>query len=120
MRIALVALTLVGFAVGIWHAWLAIQAILVFRTGEPATSWIAIVCGPLSTLPAVLLSCFRRRPAGYWLVAAAVTSFLAFLVGEGGVTENVLPFLRMMAIPMLAIGVTMLLLSRTTRRAVPA
>jgi hypothetical protein len=68
------------------------------------------MCGPASTLPAVVLSLFWRRIGGYWLIVGSLVSFAAFLSGELGTIENVFPFLRMMAGPMLLIGVAMLIL----------
>lgn len=111
-RALLIILTVAGVAVGVWQFRLATQAIFVFRSGEPLTSWIAMLCGPVSTLPAVVLSLFRKRAGAYWLVAGSLISFVAFLLGEGGITENIFPFLWMMATPMLLIGVAMIILTR--------
>lgn len=79
------------------------------------TSWIVILCGPASTLLAVVLSLFWRRVGAYWLVVGSLVSFAAFLLGEHGTIENIFPFLRIMAAPMLLIGVAMLVLARRVR-----
>jgi len=107
----LTAATVLGLVVGVWHLWLAGQAIFVFSSGEPWSSWVAMLLGPVSTLPAVATSLFRRRAAGYWLITAGLISFGAFLVGEDGVTENLLSFLWMLTGPMLVIGIVMILLA---------
>ncbi len=113
MRRALViAVTIAGCAVGVLHLWLAATAIFLFKTGEPWTSWVSIICGPVSTLPAVVLSLFNRRAAGIWLIAGSFFSFGAFLMGEGGVTDNVFPYIWMMAAPMFVMGVIMVMLAK--------
>lgn len=118
-RALLIVLTVAGIALGAWHLRLASQAIFVFRGGEPLTSWIAMLCGPVSTLPAVVLSLFRTRPGAYWLIAGGLVSFVVFLLGEGGVTENLFPFLRMTTGPMFLIGVAMIILTRKKRHQAP-
>jgi hypothetical protein len=110
-RLLIGVLMLAALALGVWHLGLGIRAMFVFRSGEPITSWIVILCGPLSTLPAVIVSCFRRRTAGYWLILGAVISFVALIISESGLTENSLPFLWMMAGPMAALGISLLLLA---------
>jgi hypothetical protein len=112
-RALVIAVTMAGCAVGVWHLWLAAEAIFIFKTGEPWTSWVAIICGPVSTLPAVVLSLFNRRAAGGWLVMGSLLSFAAFLMGEGGLTDNLLPYVWMMAAPMFFIGIIMLVLAKS-------
>lgn len=111
-RSLLVATTIAAFCLGVWHLQLGVQAILLFRNGEPLLSWVAMLCGPISTLPAVLLSCVWRKAAGHWLIAGAIISFVALLIGEGGLTESIRPFVWMVAAPMSLIGAGLLWASR--------
>lgn len=111
-RLLLVSLTVAGLALGVWHLRLALDAIFVFRRGEALTSWITMLAGPLSTLPAVVLTLVKRKLGGYWLLAGAAISFTIFILAERGLTENTVPFLSMMAGPMAIIGAGMVLLSR--------
>jgi len=55
---------------------LALKAMFVFRSDEPASTWHFIVSGPLSTLPAVIVSYFWPKIGGTWLIAGSVLSFL--------------------------------------------
>jgi hypothetical protein len=55
---------------------LALKAMFVFRSDEPASTWNFIVSGPLSTLPAVIVSYFWPKIGGTWLIAGSVLSFL--------------------------------------------
>ena len=102
----------VAIGLGAWHFNLALQAILVFRSGEPIFSWIAILTGPACTLPAALLSLFAKQAGGYWLVASGIFSFLVFAVGEHGATENLFPFVSRISVPMTLIGAILIHLSK--------
>lgn len=102
-----------GIAVlGVWHFNLALQAIFVFRTGEPVASWIAVLAGPASTLPAALFALLSRRGGGSWLAIGAVVSFCAFAVDERGMTENTLQFLLRITVPMVVASVVVLCVPR--------
>jgi hypothetical protein len=102
----------IAIGLGVWHLNLALQAILVFRSDEPLFSWIAILTGPACTLPAALLSVFAKQAGGYWLVASGVFSFLMFAIGEHGATENLLPFLSRISVPMTLTGAILIHLSK--------
>ena len=69
-------LLLVGIVLGCAHLWLALKAMFVFRSDEPASTWNFIVSGPLSTLPAVIVSYFWPKIGGTWLIVGSVLSFL--------------------------------------------
>ena len=100
-------------ALGVWHLNLALQAIFVFRSGEPLTSWIAILAGPASTLPAAILALLSNRAGGAWLVGGAALSFVVFAIGERGISENLLPFLLRISMPMILAGACVLYVPRT-------
>lgn len=53
-------------ALGWWHLRMALYTVFVFREGEPWTSWIVILFGPMATLPTALLSFYQREAAGYF------------------------------------------------------
>ena len=54
-------LLLAGIVLGCAHLWLALKAMFVFRNDEPSSTWNFIISGPLSTLPAVIVSYFCQR-----------------------------------------------------------
>jgi hypothetical protein len=101
-----------SIVLGVWHFNLALQAIFVFRTGEPIVSWIVVLTGPACTLPAALFALFTKQAAGYWLCGSGVFSSLLFAIGERGATENLFPFLSMISVPMILVGVVFLYLSK--------
>jgi len=69
-------LLLAGIALGCAHLWLALRAMFVFRNDEPSSTWNFIISGPLSTLPAVIVSYFLPTIGGTWLIVGSVLSFL--------------------------------------------
>ena len=101
----------IAFALGLWHLDLAMQAIFLFRNNEPLTSWAAILFGPGSTLIAATMAIFTKKGGAYWLIAGGLLSFIAFLIGERSVTDNVFPFLWKISAPMLLLGASIAFLS---------
>jgi hypothetical protein len=69
-------LLLAGIVLGCAHLWLALKAMFVFRNDEPSSMWNLIMSGPLSTLPAVIVSYFWPKIGGAWLILGSVLSFL--------------------------------------------
>ncbi|MEO8306259.1 MAG: hypothetical protein ABI724_19270 [Betaproteobacteria bacterium] len=102
----------VSVLLGIWHLNIALQAMFLFRSGEPLMSWIAILVGPASTLPAAILALWSSRGGGYWLVAGGVISLMVFAIGERGGLENILPFVLRISMPMILSGASIAFLSR--------
>lgn len=88
----------IGIVIGLKHLRLGLMAIFVFKNNEPLSSWIFIICGPISTLPAVITSLFNKEFAGYWLVSGGFLSFAAMLF------ERETMMIRISA-PMILIGV---------------
>jgi hypothetical protein len=111
-RGALFAVVVAGIALAVWHASVAMEAIFVFRNNEPITSWLALALGPALTLAGCVLAVFRRLAGGLTVVAGGVLSAVAFLIGEGGITEYVTPYLLKFTVPMLVIGVGLIGLAR--------
>lgn len=125
-RVALLCVLGAGFALGVWHHFVAVRSLWVFRDAEPLTSWLIILTGPFSTFPAILLSTFRRSWGAKWLIAGGTSSLCAVVMTEivngGRATELVLAAFRysvIVALPMALLGVSLLSLDRTaadTRR----
>lgn len=111
-RAALFAVVIAGIALAVWHSSIAMEAIFVFENNEPITSWLAVALGPLLTLIGCVVAIFRRLAGGLTVVAGDVLSAAAFLIGEGGITEYVTPYLLKFTVPMLAVGVVLMVLAR--------
>lgn len=91
---------IIAFAVGLFHLRLGLTAIFVFKNNEPLSSWICIISGPVSTLPATITAIFNKKLAGLWLVLGGILSFAAILPNR----EYMLSALVTIAVPMVLIG----------------
>ncbi|HWS17574.1 MAG TPA: hypothetical protein VN223_06145, partial [Candidatus Elarobacter sp.] len=63
-------LLIVGLVIGTWQCFISLQTIFVMR-GE----WlllIALIIGPLSIIPAVVVGLWRPRLSGWWLISAGI------------------------------------------------
>jgi hypothetical protein len=108
----LVTVAALGIVLGLWHGQLAMQALFVFRQGEPLTSWFAIALGPGTTLMASVVAIFFRKMGGTWLIASGIASFIIFFAGEGGPSEHVGSFFLQISLPMILVGAGFLLLAK--------
>jgi hypothetical protein len=105
-----------GLALGLWHHWLAVRAIFVFRGAEPLASWMAVLAGPASTLPAAIVALFRRTFGGWWLIGGGLVSTAALVVSDAGIASW---FITRITLPMCGLGVGLLLLDRRGPRGEP-
>jgi hypothetical protein len=103
-KILMASVFIIGIAVGLIHHRLGMTSIFVFNNNEPLSSWICIISGPMSTLPAVVTALFNKKFAGYWLVLGGIMSFAAFATISPGM-EYMLQMLIRIFIPMILIGV---------------
>jgi hypothetical protein len=113
-RSNIVGLVLLGATIGIYHLFLGISSISVFREGGPLASRIAIIAGPFSTLPGVLIAIFRRKLGAALLIAGGVVSLTALSLAAG-VSADIVPFSLLVAIPMIIIGGGFLILQKERR-----
>jgi hypothetical protein len=118
-RGVLVAMLGGGIILGVWHHQIAGHALWVFRNDEPVSSWVTILAGPLSTLPATLLAGLRRQWGAYWLIAGGLISLGAVLADEimkGGPVAEIasagLRYSTMISLPMILLGIGLVWLQR--------
>lgn len=100
-------LLIAGIVIGSLHLKLATKALFVFRADEPTSMWLFVICGPLSTLPAVIISFFWPLIGSMWLICGSVLSFIAAWVNLGenkGFDELLWYFVRYSG-PMLLLGI---------------
>ena len=96
------ALILIGVVVGIFHLQEGIMAIFVFKNNEPISSWIFMISGPLSTLPATITAYFNKRIGGWWLIFSGIISLCFFFYLAEDRTN--MTFILMNVLPMLLLG----------------
>ena len=100
-------LLLAGIVLGCAHLWLSLKAMFVFRSDESASTWNFIVSGPLSTLPAVIVSYFWPKIGGTWLIVGSVLSFL-FAIASMQTDRNlhdIVWYFTLYSGPMLVLGI---------------
>ncbi len=106
-----ISLIVIGAFIGLWHFRLAMRAVLVFRHDESVLSWVAILSGPLSTLPAIIVSVINRKLGSSWLIIGSLVSLLAMVLGENFKMERVIPFFYMFSTPMIILGIGFIIVS---------
>ncbi len=108
------AIFLAALILGWYHLRLGMKAIFVFRNNEPLDSWIAIIAGPLSTLPATVLALFKKRLGAYWLIMGGLISFAAFLFIREDIEflQYILRVALMILIPMIGLGSAFIIISK--------
>jgi len=125
-RLAFCGILSVGVALGIWHNFIGVRSLWVFRSGEPLSSWIIILAGPLSTLPATLLAIVRRSWGAAWLIAGGLFSLGVVVITEmanSEVTTEIASaafrYSETIALPMVLLGLGLLSLHRRVDRTQP-
>ena len=105
MRVPLLrVLVAAGIALGLWHLWLAVGAIYVFRESEPAWSWLFILSGPGATMVCVIIAAFRQIAGGYLLIFLAVASTLFLAIATRNASDVMAVDLWRVGLPMAALG----------------
>lgn len=93
----------VGIIVGIFHLKQGLKAMFVFRANEPIGMWVSIIAGPLSTLPAILVSFFLPKIGGMWLICGSILSAIAFLITTH-TFRDIIWYLLGYSVPMFILG----------------
>jgi hypothetical protein len=81
-KVLILIIIILSLLVGIWHFGFALKALFVFRQNESLILWITILAGPLSTLPATIISFYWFRFGGIWLVCGGLLSFFTLFFIE--------------------------------------
>jgi hypothetical protein len=115
----LLFLAAAGVTLGLWHLWLAVGAIFVFREGEPFWSWLFILSGPGATLVCVIIAALRQTVGGYLLIVLAVTSTLVLAVSTPNASEVVAADLWRVGLPMAALGLAFVFVGKQFPRVPP-
>jgi hypothetical protein len=118
-RAALITICVLSAVLGLWHLQLAMQAIFVLRQGEPITPWLAILLGPAATLLLGITAIFLRKVGGIALIACGIASLAFLTLDPGSSWEDIPAFLLQISLPMIAVGIAYLFLSKATFRHAP-
>jgi hypothetical protein len=125
-RLALFSLMSIGIVLGIWHHVFGVRSLWIFRNGEPLSSWMIILAGPLSTLPAVLLAILRQSWGAGWLIGGGLFSLgvvIATEMAKGEPTREIanaaVRYSTTIALPMVLLGLGLVCLHRRARHTPP-
>ena len=112
-RLFTYSLIIIGLITGLFHLRFAVEGWFVSRNNEPFTFWLFLFSGPLSTLPAVIVSFFRKKIGGVWLIAGALLSSAAWVFSPeaSGGNGDLFRFFLSYTIPMLVLGLSFLLMN---------
>jgi hypothetical protein len=104
-KIGMLIILTLSLLIGIWHFGFALKALFVFRQNESLILWIIILTGPLSTLPATIISFFWSRFGGIWLVCGGLVSFFAsFFIEISDKLDYVIQYFVKFIGPMILLG----------------
>jgi len=102
----------IGAGIGLLQMKKGLRAIFVFGNNEPISSWVFIISGYVSTLPATVTAFFNMRIGGWWLIIGGLTSSILYLVIFKDVPN--LKYLFTNILPMFVLGGCFLKLSAKT------
>ena len=107
-------LLVVGIPFGLFHWYLAAQAIFVFQQGEPLSSWVAMLSGPTITLPLVVLGLWFPKWAGIFLIIGSIFSGYATSIGTSSEDMHglIVGVIKKIAAPMAILGVGLLVVAK--------
>lgn len=107
------AVHFLAIVVGWYHLRLGVSGIIVFKNYQPFAFWVFIIIGPLSTLPAAIMTIINKRIGGYWLLSNGIVSSPFLMMWTK--SFDILPFLVRIIFPMIALGIAFLILSVTSK-----
>jgi hypothetical protein len=112
-RFTSILLFSLAFGISIFHLFQGVMSIFVFKENEPLMSWICMLSGPMSTLPATITALLNRKIGGYWLISGGTISGISF-IWRVGMIESWF-FTLIVTVPMIFLGAAFLKVPRTKR-----
>lgn len=103
-RVIKYSLLVIGIIVGSIHLRMGLKTMFVFSNNEPISTWFFVLSGPLSTLPAVVVSFLWPRVGGTWLIFGSIFSLIAFMVGTMRDTQSIMWYFINYSAPMFMLG----------------
>jgi hypothetical protein len=105
-RLLRVILAVVGVVVGGWYAYGVIWGLFTASDQDVHNPlmWIAVLCGPGSTLLAVLVGFVKPKIAGRWLIGGGVLSGAATMLTSDKPLEMLAAVVFLFTGPMVALG----------------
>jgi len=95
-------LFITGLVIGAWQGFISLQTIFVMR--EEWLLLVALIIGPLSIIPAVVLGMWRPRLSGGWLISAGIAFSVVVAVHSGVETVQIQTAFLHFSLPMILLG----------------
>jgi hypothetical protein len=95
-------LLMAGVLIGTWQAFVSLQTIFVMKN-----EWlllVALIIGPLSVVPAAVVSIWRPRLGGWWLVSAGIAFFVIASLHAGIEIGQITTAFSLFSLPMILLG----------------
>jgi hypothetical protein len=106
-------LLIVGVIIGTWQGFISLQTIFVMK--DEWLLLVTLIIGPLSIIPAVLVSMWRSRLGGWWLISAGIAFFALTLLHRGIESGQIKTAFFLFALPIVLLGVGFVWVARRSR-----
>ena len=107
-------LLVVGVIVGTWQCFISLQTIFVMRDEWPLL--VALLIGPLSIIPAVLVGLWRPRSSGWWLISGGIAFFALTSLHKGIESVQIENAFFLFSLPMILLGAGFIWAAKGHRR----
>jgi hypothetical protein len=98
-----VAFFIIGIVIGAWQGFISLQTMFVMR--DEWLLLIALIIGPLSIIPAVVLSLWKPRLGGSWLIIAGIVFFVVVAAHSRVEMAQIQTAFLHFSLPMLVLGI---------------
>ena len=109
-----VALFIIGIVIGAWQGFISLQTIFVMR--DEWLLLIALIIGPLSIIPAVVLSLWKPRLGGSWLIIAGIGFSVVVAAHSGAEMVQLQTAFLHFSLPMILLGVGFIWIAKRSFR----
>jgi hypothetical protein len=106
-------LIVLGLLIGWWHFRLSLQTIFLMRDEKLLLT--AVLLGPFSTLPVVVIGVFRPKLAGVWLVLSGAAFMCLSAIAGPMDTQQMKTGLLLFLLPMCLLGTGFMGLARAQK-----
>jgi len=95
-------LLMAGVLIGTWQGFISLQTIFVMK--DEWLLLIALIIGPLSVIPVLVVSRWRPRLGGWWLIIAGIIFFALTLLHRGIEIGQIENSFFLFSLPMILLG----------------
>jgi hypothetical protein len=104
------AVLIAGVLIGAWQSFISLQTIFVMR--DEWLLLVALIIGPLSIIPAVVVSIWKPRLSGWWLISGGIALSGVVALHSGVEAVQIQTALFLYSLPMMLLGVGFVLVAK--------